>query len=753
MPIFPAYPVNGSSSENDNPGRVPTPSTVAGIEAVSLSWSAPSTIDPIIGYQVRFKLNADVDWTVIDVGLALTYSVVALEGGQLYDFQVQAYTGVNFGAFSPTASDTPTAISAPKIVEWNEIGADTANPIEFVNNSGTGGAQYNLDTKVGDPADTANMVPIVSLNGFNCWQSSGGAGIRTSAPPAAITQPFTFAFCFLPFFTDANEKYIFEGAFSGGSLRITSTQTILNAGTVLTAPTGIDFDGDEYIVLCVADGLNSSIRIIKNDGATDIEITGDAGLNDINPEILLWDFAQTTGLDAALQFYEGVFYQGATTPEERDSIVLKLQTKWFTPPEATQFMPAAPPGQISLAIGGAWVSGVLPTISTVLVNSLTNLPDPVSNAITLSPNTHYHFSNGVNLGVNRLILSDGVQLSGEGVYGTGILYEGTGDFLTALNIGFTIDNLASTCPNANQVLNVTGTFTNSMFADRFRIYDSTKLGSFDGAAMVMNNFVANRFTQGFSFTGAPIIGHSIVNAFLQDIDAGAIHFDFADGLFLQLAMEGVEMDGLGTCFASSVGGSGNMLLGTDAAINNCTMGIQATMTPLSGFIDGFQTIGWEFNNNSPSFVTERSREAVDHYLLSQNTITVGSSGIWYEMGIPSVGSWQSDISDRFTVNSDGSVTYNGNKSINVLITCTCTLEQAGGGADLLLQGIAINWVPNNPPLGKSVVGTENSQPTQLVSIAETEISPNDNIRPVYLNNDDSSNIIVDRIYMLINEAG
>lgn len=402
------------------------------------------------------------------------------------------------------------------------------------------------------------------------------------------------------------------------------------------------------------------------------------------------------------------------------------------------------------------LSGSLPffgSSTTVYVNSLSDLPDPVADEITLQPNIRYHFASGVSLGLNRLIVSDGVQLAGDGVYANGIQYTGAGDFITSSNIGFTFDNLSITAPSANQVLNVSGSATNSMFADKFRIYDSTKLGSFSGAAMVMNNFVANRFTDGFSFTGAPIVGHSVVNAFLQDIDVSAIHFDFGDGLFLQLAMEGVEMDGLGTCFSSSVGGAGNMLLGTDAAINNCTMGIQGGMTPLSGFLDGFQTVGWEFKNNSPSAVTAQTRESVDHYLLSQNTITVASSGVWYEMGVPASGSWQSDIDDRFTVNVDGSVTYNGNKTINALITCASTLEQAGGGADFLLQGVAINWIPNNPPIGKSVVGTENTQPTQLISVAETSISPNDNIRAVYLNDDDSSNIIVDSIYLLINEAG
>ena len=412
---------------------------------------------------------------------------------------------------------------------------------------------------------------------------------------------------------------------------------------------------------------------------------------------------------------------------------------------------------ITIALNQDLSSGFIPTprvpTTTVYVNGLDNLPDPVGDVITLNPDTHYHFSNGLNFGSARMVISDGCQLSGEGVYSSGISYSGTGDFLTASNIGFTIDNLAVTCPNANQVLSVTGTFTNSMFADRFRIYDSTKLGSFDGAAMVMNNFVANRFVDGWSFTGGPIIGHSVVNAFLQDIDAGAVHFDFSDAVFLQLAMEGVEMEGTGTCFSSSVGGQANMIATTDAVINNCTMGVTAGMTPLSGFDDDFQTVGWEFDKCSPASLTENSREAVDHYLLSQNTITVSSSGVWYEMGVPAVGSWQSDIDDRFTVNADGSVTYNGNKEINIVANCTCTLEQSGGGADLLLQGIAINWITNNPPLGKSVVGTENTQPTQLVSIAETKISTGDNIRPVYLNDDDTSNIIVDRIYMLINEAG
>lgn len=417
-------------------------------------------------------------------------------------------------------------------------------------------------------------------------------------------------------------------------------------------------------------------------------------------------------------------------------------------------LPASPAGEISHGTVREKVNELVAhansntlTSSSKSINSRADCPNLVGNVSTLEPNVAYKIASGYTDNV-EFVASEGAQIEGDGVFSEGYIYTGVGVPISSTDVGFSIRDFAITAPLASQVLNCSGSFLNALFADAFRIYDSSKLGTFDGMAPVFNNFSGTRFNDGFSFTGAPIIGFSFVNAFMQDVNASAVHFDFDDAVFLQLALRGVEMDGTGTAFSSSVGGEANLAATTDAIVSDCTFGVTGAMTSLSGFDNDFQTVGWEFSRNSPTQIVEDTGETADQFLLTPNTISVSNADTFYEIGVPSAGSWDSDIANRFTPNADGSVTYKGHKNIFIDVTIISSVEKSGGGSDLIESRIGLDWTAGNTGIEKSKSNTQNSAPTTIISKAELEIAPDQDIRAIYSINS-TSDIIVDNVSMNI----
>jgi len=271
--------------------------------------------------------------------------------------------------------------------------------------------------------------------------------------------------------------------------------------------------------------------------------------------------------------------------------------------------------------------------------------------------------------------------------------------------------------------------------------DCQKLGTFNGVAPVLHQSTFFNYTDGFSFSGGPVVGFSLVNAFFQDASASAIALDLDNAIFLDFEVLNIIFTGTGTCINSSIGGA-NFILGIEAEIANNTFGLVGTMTPISGLTNGFQTNQWRFTNNSPVTQTEDTRSVADQYLLTTNTVTIGTIGQFEEIGTPGAGAWASDISDRFTAGADGTLTYTGDRNVDVEIIATAGIEKSGGGTDQLEGRIAINWVSPSGGLSKSMALTENSTPTSITMVANVVLSPNDNIRLIFTNNNSTSDVVV-----------
>ncbi len=183
------------------------PTPTAGNGQVALTWTAPSSADPITGYKVRYSTTNAAPWTEVSTGsTATSYTVTGLTNGTSYYFQVAALTGsgatLTTGAYSGSTAATapvgppgqPTGVSA--------TAGNGQATVSWTAPSSTGGATITGYTATSSPGGrtcswtTGTLQCVVTglTNGtaytFTVTASSAGGTGSASAASAAVT-PFT----------------------------------------------------------------------------------------------------------------------------------------------------------------------------------------------------------------------------------------------------------------------------------------------------------------------------------------------------------------------------------------------------------------------------------------------------------------------------------------------------------------------------------------------------------------------------------
>tara|TARA_R110000803_G_C11989465_1_gene321781 strand:+ start:3658 stop:5886 length:2229 start_codon:yes stop_codon:yes gene_type:complete len=294
------------------------------ITQANMTWTAPSSAPAIASYDIEFKKNADATWIIFDgTGLDVDVDIFGLDA-VLYDFRVRAVNSKGDATYSSTATATPTAIGSPKTVEWNEQGVSTASPITEVLNTGTLGSQYDLTVF----QNQSNCIPN-SHKGLDCWQSNGAASVEVSGTPADMGSQASFIWVGIPFFNDGNNRHIWDGG-TALSISHSGNTVIAQSGSFLSLSPGMSTDSVEWIVYGrFESGVGTTIRTIKNDGATDNSLTGFAGNGLIRPQVMGWDLASGAGLDFSAQNYELTFYDGLLSTAEENALIDEMKQKWF----------------------------------------------------------------------------------------------------------------------------------------------------------------------------------------------------------------------------------------------------------------------------------------------------------------------------------------------------------------------------------------------------------------------------------------
>jgi len=309
--------------------------------------------------------------------------------------------------------------------------------------------------------------------------------------------------------------------------------------------------------------------------------------------------------------------------------------------------------------------------NSIVISTLTDLPDPVLTVITLADNTLYLIDGDINLGVNTLVLGTNTVLMGQGEGVSSITSSASGNLLTATT-SFAIYDIEIVAPSAT-IFNCTGSASETAVVEHVTITSASDLGAFNTWHSCIFEFVTiTTTTTGLHFTGA--CGEVLMH--IVNFNAG---YDVA----IDLNSATFDSVNINTCnFENASATSHINIAASSANINANKIGRFTDLNFDSGatnIVNNFDTgnIRWESHNNLN--LTETNRNA-QMYMHTQQTTTIstGSGDTGNPIKINAGTSWVSAHSDQFTVNTNGRLTYVGETETEFLIDCKIAGTVAAG---------------------------------------------------------------------------
>jgi len=397
------------------------------------------------------------------------------------------------------------------------------------------------------------------------------------------------------------------------------------------------------------------------------------------------------------------------------------------------------------------VSTAQPDLTNVVhINSLADFATPVSSVIELAPNpgdeiTYILAVDDIDIGSNRFKNTGGdIVIIGSHRTASGITSSTSGTLFTSVDGFLSLEFIGATAPNAKIIEFSTPVATfKSFVANNFIIRDCDTIGTISGAftTSLRTMTVIEAQTGGLLWTGTDNSQINISNMLGLSwagtlLDLGTATFDIID-----FSAGNRFISPAGTTILSGASGSANLKVGGRALVDNTLF--NGLGTALSGI--GTEDLQWDFKNNI--FVdnsTKNTEVVTDAFLTGSETVTIGSIGVFIAVGGTN---WTTDINKRFTVGTDGLVTYVGLETIDIIVSNISTVEKVGGGSDTICSKIAINGTVSDKTMGC----TENTTPTGITSSGLFEVETGDTIQQFVSNEDSTSNVIVSNSNMIISK--
>jgi len=398
-------------------------------------------------------------------------------------------------------------------------------------------------------------------------------------------------------------------------------------------------------------------------------------------------------------------------------------------------------------IYGGLVNNVVP------INTLADFPEPVGGVIELtggSTITYVIASKNIDIGSNVFTVTGGTcVIRGTNRFTSRISTIGTGDLFTVIDAGFATEFIALSCPNSDYIVNFVSSVFGTSCVFQNAIFVSCKsIARIDGAFTTSIRTCTSVTTTvgGFDWIGT---GNNQINCtdFLglgTPLGWSGTLLNLGTATFSLIVISGDNrfISPIGTTILSGAAASANINSGGRALVAGNIF--NGTGTAISG-IDT-QDLQWTFLGNVfADGTTLNTRNLVDVFLTSTTTATIGVIGTYVAVGGVN---WASDISDRFTTDTAGILTYIGLETIEVQINSNATVEKSGGGADKLCTRIAIDTGSGFVTQAKTVGCTENATPTQVSSAGIFSISTGDKLQLFVANESTTTNIIVSEANMI-----
>lgn len=366
---------------------------------------------------------------------------------------------------------------------------------------------------------------------------------------------------------------------------------------------------------------------------------------------------------------------------------------------------------------------------TVVVNELSDFPDAVTGVRTLLPDTEYLMTNDIDIGTDRLVLSDSTALKGTESILITLTYTGSGDMLTMVDSTNRVANLTISCANG-RVFNWTNSTAKILRVNDVTITSCDQLGilsATDGIVRFTNVTTDQIASSGIEFTGN--FRFFLFEVSATSIDAGAL-FNLGTATFDSFIADTVLLE---------LNGSSNLLSGAAASANiNAegsglveTMRTSGTGTPLSGITT--DDTRWVFTQNDD--IPDTRLDALISIQGNATETVIATIDVPVKMA----GTWVVGPESYFEGDTTGRMTFVGEKNARLPVDATITTLAAAGGDKIVSAYIAINGVVVSET--KKGGTASSSKPASITMIWQHTFVPGDYVEVFLENNQDTTNLI------------
>jgi hypothetical protein len=378
--------------------------------------------------------------------------------------------------------------------------------------------------------------------------------------------------------------------------------------------------------------------------------------------------------------------------------------------------------------------------NTRVINTESDFPLAVNGVITLEDNINYIIGKPITT-ENRFQLGLNNSMTARNPLTPYLIYTGTGDMFTGVDIPFIMYVIALVCPSA-QAFNITGTnFGTFVLFTKVLVIFAQKWGTFNNTdTLDITNSGSLNVEDGISLVGTDYWKLLTIDRLsIKTTNPTCIGLDFGSSLHPTVKVGSMEVQGVvGTVGISGLPNSGNIVSGAIASVNEGGFIPKDTVTPLVGIT--LEDIRWSFRDNSGLM---NSIIAANPYLDPNTlplTVTIpNNNGDFYKIN---QGSWLYTIDSRLTITPDGDVINATEQDITLDVNGFVTMEKAGGGTNYLAVRVAYDDNPNDPQSTITENGTQNTQPTSVPVVGIFVLEPGKGISLWVANTGGSSNIIV-----------
>jgi len=379
------------------------------------------------------------------------------------------------------------------------------------------------------------------------------------------------------------------------------------------------------------------------------------------------------------------------------------------------------------------LGGIFLATKSVLINSLSDFPTPVTGVITLAAETEYVIGGDVNLGTNRLVMSANTALSGIESIVVTLTYTGTGDMITILNTRNRVNNLSISAVNG-RIINFSDN-TDTIFRMNDVSVTCATFGLFNSSG---TNGSTVRFTavSPSSITVGGVTTTGSWNTWLWEtsavnITSGAL-FDFGTATFDAIILDLILADlGAGTTLIDGLASSGNIKVGGIGAVTR--MLTSGAGTPLTGVtVNDFR---WVFRNNDD--IQDTMPDAMAS-LQGNATETVIAT---INIPVKAAGTWVVERQSHYTVDTTGRITYIGEKDLTTPVDISLTIRSAGGTNKDVTVYLAFNGAIIANSARTATVGQ--NDPKSVGVIWQLTLSQTDFLELFVENNSDTVNLVVE----------